>query len=150
MVKDPRGQHVTADDGERRRRSARLRLFDDARHRRRAAAAALRLHDAPAADILGGDLHDADRRRILGQRDLDHLLHRRHGSVDQVVGEDDGERLIADHGRRAQHCVAEAERLRLPDVDAVDALGRRRLHRVEEVVLLRSSSSVSSSYALSK
>ena len=65
-------------------------------------------------------------------RDVDHLLHHRHLGVDEVVGEDHRERLVADDRRRAQHRVAEAQRLGLPDVDAVDARRRRGLHRLEQ------------------
>ncbi len=56
--------------------------------------------------------------------------------VDEVIGEDHRERLVADDGRRAQHGVAEAERLGLPDVDAVDARRRGIFHRFQELALV--------------
>ena len=56
--------------------------------------------------------------------------------VDQVVGQDHGERLVADDRRRAQHRVAQSQRLGLADVDAVDARRRRGLHRLQQLGLV--------------
>ena len=51
---------------------------------------------------------------------VDHLLHRRRVGIDHIVGQDDGERLVADQLARDEHGVAEAERLALADVREVD------------------------------
>ena len=66
--------------------------------------------------------------------------------VDQIVGEQHGERLVADHRLGAQHRVPEPERLGLADVDAVDAARQHaRAPCPADSVLLRAASSVSSS-----
>ena len=47
---------------------------------------------------------------------LDHRPHRGHGAVDELVGQEHRERLVADQRTRAQHGVAESQRLRLAHV----------------------------------
>jgi hypothetical protein len=95
-----------------------------------------RFNDPPAADVGGGHLHDADDRHVLAPRHVRHLLHHRHFGVDEIVGEDHRERLVADDGRRAQHGVAQSERFGLTDVDAVDAGWGGRLNGLEQLGLV--------------
>ena len=85
------------------------------------AAHAVGLDDAVAADVGRRHGHDADHRVLLALGDLGHLPHHRHRGVDQVVGEQHGERLVADHRLGAEHRVPQPQRLGLADVDAVDA-----------------------------
>jgi hypothetical protein len=54
---------------------------------------------------------------------LRHAAHCRRVGIHQVVGQHHRERCVADDRLRAQHRVAEAERLRLADVDAANAFG---------------------------
>jgi hypothetical protein len=58
--------------------------------------------------------------------------HLRHAAIarvgDQIVREDDGEGLVADHGARAEHRVAEPEGHRLAHGDAGDSAGKHLLN----------------------
>ena len=55
--------------------------------------------------------------------DFNHLLERRDGTVDNVVGQQHGEWLIADHFARHKHGMAQTERFLLADVAHVDHVG---------------------------
>ena len=63
---------------------------------------------------------DRQHRSVEPLEHVDQLLDRRRIRVDHIVGEDDGERLVADQLARDEHGVAEAERLALADVGEVD------------------------------
>ena len=76
--------------------------------------------DAVARDLVARHALDREHRTADPLEHVDHLLHRRRIRVDHIVGQDDGERLVADQLARDQHRVAEAERLALPDVGEVD------------------------------
>ena len=99
-----------------------------------------------------GTVHDADRRcisRASRPRPSAASPAPRHRSGRRRESRQTARRPR--RGARAQHRVAETERLRLPDVDAVDSRRSRRLHRLRAAPsCCASSSSVSSSYALSK
>src|SRR5258707_14912888 len=62
---------------------------------------------------------------------LDHLLEARHIGEDEIVGEDDGEGLVADEVARTPDGMAEAERLLLPRVADLPGLGHPGMERVE-------------------
>src|SRR5262249_10198452 len=53
----------------------------------------------------------------------EHLRQRRRIRVNHVVGQDDGERLVAVERTRYEHRVSEPERLALTDVGDVDQIG---------------------------
>ena len=67
------------------------------------------------------DLRAEDGGAGLGEG-VDHLLHAGDGGVDDVVGEEDGEGLIADEVLGHEDGVAEAEGFGLPDVGDVGEL----------------------------
>lgn len=67
-------------------------------------------------DLLRLDLHQRDDAAALALLDLDHAGEQRVARVDQVVTEEDRERLVADVRCGAQHGVAEAARVALADV----------------------------------
>ena len=71
-----------------------------------------------------------------GLEALHHLLGApRSVAVDQVVGKQDRERLVADRGPRAQHRVTETERRRLANVDARHATRENVAHARQQVGL---------------
>jgi len=66
---------------------------------------------------------------------FDQLSGDSRGGVDQVVGQDHREGLVAHHRLRAQHRVPESERLGLPDVDEGHPARGGRHQRLEQLVL---------------
>ena len=118
QVEDVRGQDVAADDRQVRRRLFRLRLLDHGVH-----------PEDIVADHLAGDhavLVGLFRRHFLDRHDgaaelvvqLDHLLqHAVAFEVQaQIVGQDHGERLVADQRTTGEDGVAEALHLHLAGV----------------------------------
>ena len=77
----------------------------------------LERHDAVARDALVRHALDGDDRPLDPVVDVDHLLQRWRIRVHHVIGQDHGERLVADHGLGHQHSVPEAERLALAERD---------------------------------
>ena len=65
---------------------------------------------------------------------IHHLSEARPFTLDDVVGERDGERLLADGGLRGQDGVAQAARLRLADINYF-AQTRNRVQLAAKVVL---------------
>jgi hypothetical protein len=57
------------------------------------------------------------------------------GRVDEVVGEDHGERLVAHEVARAEHGVAQAQRLGLPHIRAAHARGQEPAHFLQQLRL---------------
>jgi hypothetical protein len=136
VMKDARREHIATHNRQCRSRRPGLGLLDGGRNRRHATSRGTCLDDAPAADVLGRYRHDADHRAALLLRNLGHLLHHGFFGVDKVVGEEDGERLIANDRRRAQHGVAESQRLRLANENAVDPGRRRALDLLQQIGLV--------------
>jgi hypothetical protein len=62
-----------------------------------------------------------------------HLRQARLGPVDEVVGQVDEERFVADHRARTQYCMTEPERRRLADVDAAGVGRHDAANCVEQV-----------------
>ncbi|MNT50665.1 hypothetical protein D3C72_1875950 [compost metagenome] len=63
-------------------------------------------HDAVLAGVGAGHVLDSKHAGVVRHRDIHQLLHGGRVGVDQVVGEQDCEGLVA-HGRsRRQHCMA--------------------------------------------
>ena len=58
------------------------------------------IDDAVAGDLVFGHALDGEHRAVDLLEHVDHLLQRRRVRVDHVVGEDDGERLVADQSPR--------------------------------------------------
>jgi hypothetical protein len=133
MMEDARRQHVAAHDRQRRRRRPRFGFLDSTQDRRDTSFCRTRFDDAPASDVLGWHRHHADDRAALPLRDLGHLLHHRDPGVDQVIGQEHRERLVANDRRRAQDGMAEPQRLRLSDVDAIYARRRGSLHLLQQL-----------------
>src|SRR5690242_12476661 len=123
MVEDAGRQDVPPDDGEIRRSRLRRGLLDDAHHAIEAVGNGLSLDDAVLAGLLSRDLLDRHHRRLVALEHLGHLLQGGRHPVDQVVGEDHRKHLLVDRRLGAQDRVAQAERLGLPDVDAVHRFG---------------------------
>ncbi len=65
----------------------------------------------------------------------DHLFEHRRFSVEQIVSEDHGERLVTDDPLSAQHRVTEPQRLGLTHVEEIDMAGFDALHQVEQCLL---------------
>ena len=118
LVEHAGRQHVAAGDAQARRRASRARASRrsgstsirrslDRRARRRCrSAACARRHF----------LHGEDRGAPAANCST--ICVSTGGAADhQVVGQQDGERLVADQAARAQHGVAQAERLRLAHVE---------------------------------
>ncbi len=64
-----------------------------------------------------------------------HLLQAGFLGVDEVVGEVDEERLVADRRARAEHRMPEPERRGLADVDAASVRGHDAAHGREQFLL---------------
>src|SRR5207248_1462804 len=53
------------------------------------------------------NLVSGDDGRLGGVKGLDHLLETWNSGIDHIIGEQDGEGLVADQFARHQHCMAE-------------------------------------------
>src|SRR5260221_1898849 len=131
MIEDLRLQDIASDDAEGRRRLLGGWLFHKPPH-------------GGEAPIIGGDVEHAVPRGVLARHihdshdvaagllvDIDHLLEAGHVGEEEIVGEDDGEGLIADELARAPDGVAEAERLLLPRIGDLAGLGHPGMEGVE-------------------
>ena len=138
VMKYARRKDIAPDHRQRRWRRSGLGLLDHAADATDAPArrVGIGLDDAPAADLRGRHVHDADRRCALAPRDVHHLLGHRNFRIDQVVGEQHRERFVADHRLRAKDRVPQPERLGLADVNAIDARGHGGLHHLEQRMLV--------------
>ena len=129
------GEQVAADDREVGRRVRRLRLLDHAADARVVAGRVIGRHDSVAAGLAARNLLHADDAAARLQVAVPHLGQHRHARVDQVVGQVHEKWLVADHGMRAQHGMAEAERRGLADVDAGRVGGQDAPQQVDEILL---------------
>src|SRR5690606_31398637 len=82
------------------------------------------------------DIVDAQHTAVLLVGRLDQLAGDRRLRVDQVIGQNHHERLIAHDGRRAQYSVTQPKRRGLARIDAVDVRGNDILHRVQQLGLV--------------
>jgi hypothetical protein len=94
-----------------------------------ALAVGIALDDAVAAGFFSRDVLDGDDGAVALLVNLGHLLEHRGGRVDQVVGQDHREGLVAQHGLGAQHGVPQAQRLGLAHIGAGHVLRHDVLHR---------------------
>src|SRR5260221_4217892 len=116
MLENLRLQDIAPDDAESRRRLLRRRLFDETTHRGEASIIGGNVEDAVARGVLARDIHDGDDIAAGVSIDVDHRLEAGHVAENEIVGEEDGEGLIADEIARAPDGMTEAERLLLPRV----------------------------------
>jgi hypothetical protein len=113
QFEDAAVEHVATDDGERARRVFGLGLLDDRADATVATGEIVGGHDAVAAGLVARDFLHGEHAGAGVGRVVDHLLECARAAVpDQVVGQQDGERLIADHFLRAQHRMSQAQALR--------------------------------------
>ena len=122
---DARRENVTADDGVLRRRVFKLRLLD---HAGAVVDARVVRVGRAGEHAVGGDgrslrLSAWQHGAAALVEDIDHLLQAGHFGVDHVVGQNDGERLVADEFLGAEHGVAQAERFALADIADARELG---------------------------
>ncbi|MNT59108.1 hypothetical protein D3C72_1965840 [compost metagenome] len=80
-------------------------------------------HDAILSGIGAGHVLDAQHTGVLRHGDVHQLLHGGRAGVDQIVREQDGEGLVAHRGSGRQHRVAQPQRSRLPDIEAIHVRG---------------------------
>ena len=129
-------EHIAADHGQRRGSRFGRGLFNHRAHARGRLHFVVHAHDAVLARVLTGDVlhgqHAAAAHFGAGGHQLPEggLL-----GVNEVIGQNHTEGLVADHGAGAQHGVPEAERLGLTDKDEVDAARRHGVHQIEKLVL---------------
>ncbi|MNL33656.1 hypothetical protein D3C87_1555810 [compost metagenome] len=76
-------------------------------------------HDAVLAGVGAGHVLDSKHAGVVRHRDIHQLLHGGRVGVDQVVGEQHGEGLVAHGGGGRQHGVAQAQRGGLANVEAI-------------------------------
>ena len=67
--------------------------------------------------------------------EVHHLPHDRGIAIDQIIGEYHAEGLVTDHRLCAQNGMPQAQRFGLPDVDAINVLGKDIAHHPEQVFL---------------
>ena len=125
MGEDVGRQDVAADDREVRRGLLRRRLLHEIGHQIQPIARRPDGHHAVVGAARPVDaLHGDDRTAPL-RVDVDHLPHHRRAGVDDVVPQEDGERLVPHEIARHEDGVAEPERLLLPHVRHADHVGDR-------------------------
>jgi hypothetical protein len=132
-MKDARRQDIAADHGQgsmapprawASRRCARS-VLQRLGHR-------LAVDDAVALGVFRRHLLHADHRTAVVVIDIRHLLHHRRIAVEQVVGQQHGEGLVADRRIGAEYRMTEAQGLGLADVDAVDVLRHHVAHELQQ------------------
>src|SRR5471032_1561388 len=131
MAKYLRLQDVAADNAERRGRLCRRRLLDQAAYGGEAPVIGADIEDAIARRVLARYIHDGDDIAAGRGIDVDHLLEAGHLAEDEIVGEQDGEGLVADEIAGAPHGVTEAERLLLARVADLTGFRQPGVKRVE-------------------
>src|SRR3954452_1712453 len=132
-LEDLRRQHVAADDREAAGRLLDRRLLDqpgDAHDLAAVAGCGRRLSQrldgdrARLVDVLPAHVEQGDHRAAVLGLHGEHVLQQQVAGVDEVVAEQDGERLVADERRGLQHRVAQAPGLALAhEVDLRDLGG---------------------------
>ena len=83
----------------------------------------LGVEDAVGRNHFAFDDLRGDHGALLLVEDIHHLFEAGTGGVDDVVGQQDGEGLVADEFARHEHGVAQAERFFLADVGDVHHVG---------------------------
>src|SRR5260221_3279559 len=135
QLENRRCQHIAPDHGQRRGRILGRGLLHDGADRRDLGFRFGRTDDAVAAGLLARHLLHAQQRAAFLFEAPGHTDERGRLRVDQIVGQQHREGLVADHRLRAQHGMAQAERLRLPQVDAAAAGGQHAARDREELLL---------------
>src|SRR6266702_1502601 len=130
-----RGQDVPPDHGETGWRRLRFGLLDDSHHALDVPGDGFGLDNTVLAGLLARDLLHREHWGLVPLEYLGHLPKDRRVPVDKVVGEDHGKDLVVHRGLCAQHRVSQAERLWLPDVDAVHRLGNDAPDELEQIAL---------------
>ena len=120
-------QNVPADDGEVRWRIFQPGLFDHVLNFKQPPAK-LALHrldfeDAVSRDARSVDLHGGNHRGLYLFENIHHLLEARDFRVNNVVGQQDGERLVAHQFAGGEHGVSQTESFFLAHVGHVDHVG---------------------------
>lgn len=135
-IEDGRVQDVAADHREVRRGVSDVRLLHQVGDVEDVLAEAVGLHRRAAVevDLRGVDLHQGHHRAAQLLLDLDHAGQQRVARVDQVVAQQDGERLAGHVLLGDQDRVAQALRVALADVVHVGQ--RDRLADPAELVLV--------------
>src|SRR5215467_7156953 len=118
-----RGEYVAADDREVRGRVLRIWLLHEIDHLEDVAPETARHDDAVAADLFLGDAHDGEHGTAMTLEGVKELTHARHARHDDVVTEENAERLLPHQRPRAEDGVTEPEGLLLPDVGDGRELG---------------------------
>ncbi len=138
LVEHPRRQDVAAGDAEARRARRRAAGFSTIRVMSTSRSpTGVAGDDAVAPGVLRRHFLHGDDRRLLRLELRHHLRQDRRRADHQVVGQQHGERVVADDVAAAQHRVAEAERLRLAHEHAVHVVGLDRVHRRQQLGLVR-------------
>ena len=148
---DARGEDVAADDGVLRGLGAGFGLFYHVLDGEEAWVFGVGGDVEAAVGLDGVAFYDfgAEDAGLGLVEGFDHLLHAGGGGVYDVVGEEDGEGLVADDLFGHEDGVAEAEGFGLADVDDLGELGDG-LGDFEEAVLFLAAREASSSADLSK
>ena len=138
VIEDHRRQQVAAHDGQRGRGLLGLRLFHHAGDAAGALGPRRAGHDTVGTGFLARHFLHGQHAGVLPVMQVDHLLQHRSTTrcrLHQVIGQQDGEGLVAHHLAGTQHGVAQAQRLGLTDVDTVHATGQRFLDGFQQLVL---------------
>ena len=125
QVEDLRAQHVATNHRQITGGILRLRLLHDLRNAALAAVERLGGDNAVAGSLVVRHVLDRDHARTAGLVEIGHLLQRALATVpDQVIRQQHGERLVADHCPGAQHRMAQAQRFGLGHEHRTHALGQ--------------------------
>ena len=131
------GEDVAARHAQARWGHVGRRLLDDAGHVDHAVVDGRAGDDAVALRLFGWHFLHCENRGTPFLELIDHLLEHRRRADHQVVGQQHRERVVADQSLRAQHRVAESERLRLAHVDALHVVRLDAAYHVEQFLLTR-------------
>ncbi len=117
---------VAADHDPVGRRLAGIGLLDQVRDRHDARVIGrLERGDAVGGDLVGGNLHQRDDAAAEALPGLDHAVEQAVVGADQVIAQENGERLVADPVGSAQDGVTEPARPVLAYIPDIGELGRR-------------------------
>ena len=134
-AEDLGAQHIAADDRQVGGSRAGGRLLHEARDAHHVVGVGrLDRRHAVQVRLVGVDLQQGHDRRVALLVHLDHPLEQRVALVDEVVAEQNGERLVPDVHLRAQHRVAEPLRVALAHVVHVGEV--RGVHDLGEPLLV--------------
>ncbi len=117
---DIRRQDVASDDGEVRRRALGLWFLYQVADFEHAVADRFGVNNAVAAHSLASDALDEQNRPIELGEEVDHLFESWRVGIDHVIGEQNGERILANRFFGAEDRVTEPERLLLVNRGDVD------------------------------